>query len=190
MPCSKPLPILLLATLTAGCAGASMIHTSYYESAYTPGHVQLAAIGDVLAVIRDNPFPADRDNAGVVAAMQARNIGPKMHFTQVERPDDRYGYKVVLDFGGSGGGYGYGYGGICRAEPTPPTSRPPMDRIWVTGAFCVGDTLLTEAYGSVGEASGPTDPRFRNLVSDVLVALTPPYDPKRGDDDRCRGFGC
>lgn len=187
MPRSKPFPILVLATFTAGCTGASTIHTSYYESGYTPGHVQLAAAsGDVLAVIRDNPFPADRDNAGVVAAMQARNIGPKMHFSQVERPDDRYGYKVVLDFGGRG----YGSGGICRADPTPPASHPPAGRIWVTGAFCVGDTLLTDAYGSVGEASGPTDPRFQNLVSDVLVALTPPYDPKHRNDDDCRGPGC
>jgi len=186
MPRSKPFPIFVLAVLTAGCAGASVVHSSYYNSGYTPGHVQLAANGDVLAVIRDNPFPADRDNAGVVAAMQERNIGPKMHFSQTERPDDRYGYKVVLDFGGNS----YGYGGICRAEPTLPASNPPTGRIWVTGAFCVGDTLLTEANGSIGEASGPTDPRFQNLVSDVLVALTPPYDPNRRNNDHCRGPGC
>jgi hypothetical protein len=184
---AKPFPILVLAALTAGCTGASIVNWTYYESAYTPSHVQLAAAsGDVLAVVRDNPFPEDGDNAGVVADMQGRNIGPRMHFSQTPRSEDLYGYKVVLDFGGSG----YGYGGICRAAPTPPASRPPTGRIWVTGAFCVGDTLLTEAYGSVGEASGPADPRFQNLVSDVLVALTPPYDPKRRNDDGCRGPGC
>ena len=110
-------------SLTA-CAGTSIIHHSYYNSAYTPDHVQLAAAsGTAIAVIRNDPFPADRDNAGVVAAMQGRNFGPRMYFSQTPRPDDIYGYKVIMNFGGSSGYTGYsGFDAACNAPPTPPVT--------------------------------------------------------------------
>jgi hypothetical protein len=162
-----------------GCADTSIVHYSYYNSAYTPGHVDLAAAsGQSLAVIRNNPFPEDADNRGVVAAMQARNFGPKMYFAQVERPDDRYGYKVILDFGGARGGYDQ-----CKTAPAPPAKTPTNGPISVLATFCVGDTLLTDALGSIGSASGPDDPRFQHLIGDIMVALTPPYLPDR--DRRC-----
>lgn len=179
-----PSPIAAALALCA-CADTSTIHSSYYNSGYTPGHVQLAAAsGPALAVIRNDPFPTDRNNEGVLAAMQARNFGPRMYFTQTPRPDDKYGYKVVMNFGPSI--YGSSYS--CAYEATPPSSTPPSGPITVSAAFCVGNTLLTDASGSIGEATGPTDPRFHRLIGDIMVALTPPYDPRRGDD--CRGPGC
>lgn len=199
--------VLLLASLLAlgACSDISTIHTSYYNSGYSPSHVQLAAAsGPSLAVIRDDPFPTDRNNEGVLAAMQGRNFGPRMYFTQTPRPDDKYGYKVVMNFGpapptyeGSApqayGGYAPstygGYNAACRYGPTPPASRPPTGPITVSAAFCVGDILLTDASGSIGEATGPDDPRFRRLIGDVMVALTPPYEPSRGGHD-CIGPGC
>ena len=159
----------------AGCADASIVHYSYYNSAYSPGQVDLAAAsGQSLAVIRNNPFPEDSDNRGVVAAMQARNLGPKMYFAQVERPDDKYGYKVILDFGGERGGYDQ-----CTATPSPAAAKRTDGPISVLGTFCVGNVLLTDALGSIGGATGPDDPRFQRLVGDIMVALTPPYIPDR-----------
>lgn len=172
------LSVSLLAGLTlSGCAGSSVISHSYYNSAYSPDQVQLAAArGTALAVIRNNPFPADRDNAGVVAAMQRRNLGPRLSFSQTPRPDDKYGYKVILDFRPPGPDTGY----QCLAGPSPAASAPPSGRIDVTGTFCVGDRLLTDAAGSVDGATGPDDPRFQRLIGDIMVALTPVYDPSRG----------
>lgn len=166
----------LLAAALAGCADTSTVHYSYYNSAYTPGHVDLAAAsGQSLAVIRNNPFPEDSDNRGVVAAMQARNLGPKMYFAQVQRPDDRYGYKVILDFGGErGGGYDQ-----CAAAPSPAARARQNGEISVLATFCVGNVLLTDALGSVSAATGPDDPRFQRLIGDMMVALTPPYYPDR-----------
>jgi hypothetical protein len=172
--------LALAAAALGGCAGTSIVHSSYYNSAYTPSHVTLAAAsGPSLAVIRSNPFPADRDNAGVLAAMQGRNFGPKMFFTQTPRPDDRYGYKVVLDFGSGSARYA----SQCTAPPTPPAAAAAAGPIAVTASFCVGEVLLTDASGSIGGARGPDDPVFRRLIGDLLVALTPPYDPNRRGDD-------
>jgi hypothetical protein len=172
------LAVLLLAgTTLSGCAGASIISHSYYNSAYSPDQVQLAAAsGSALAVIRNSPFPADRGNAGVLAAMQGRNLGPRIYFSQTPRPDDIYGYKVILDFGPSGPSSAY----QCRGEPTPPVALPPSGPVDVTATFCVGDRLLTDAAGTIGGADGPTDPRFQRLIGDIMVALTPLYDPSRG----------
>jgi hypothetical protein len=98
-----------------------------------------------------------------------------MYFAQVPRPDDLYGYKVILDFGGQRGSY-YDQ---CAQPPTPAAFKPPEGRISVLGTFCVGNVLLTDALGSIGGASGPDDPRFQQLIGDVMVALTPPYNPER-----------
>jgi hypothetical protein len=138
-----------------------------------------AASGPSLAIIRNNPFPEDRDNRGVVAAMQARNYGPRMYFDQVRRPEDRYGYKVILDFAGERPGYVM----QCAAAPAPPAATPTNGRISVLASFCVGDLLLTDALGSISGATGPDDPRFQRLISDVMVALTLPYEPLRGGSD-------
>ena len=174
--------IVLTAPLCIGlaaCTGSSIVHHSYYDSAYTPSHVDLAAAsGPALAVIRNDPFPGDRDNAGVLAAMQGRNFGQKIFFTQTPRADDKYGYKVVMHFGGEP----FYYGQQCMAGPTPPATAAPGP-IAVTAVFCVGDRLLTDATGSIDGATGPDDPRFQRLIGDMLVALTPPRDPNRRGDD-------
>lgn len=175
------------AVLALSACNGSIVYWNYYASAYYPGQVLLAAANNpALAVIRGNPFANDADNAGVLAAMQGRNFGPKIYFGQTPRPDDKYGYKVVLDFGAAG----YAYASACEAGPAPPSPRPPGERIDVSGAFCVGNVLLTDASGSVGGATGPDDPRFRRLIGDIMVALTPPYDPSRGGDHDCGGPEC
>jgi hypothetical protein len=190
--------ILALSAALCGCTDSSIVHHNYYNSAYEPGHVMLAAAnGPSLAVIRNDPFPQDRNGEGVLAAMQGRNLGPRMYFSQTPRPDDKYGYKVILDFAGRGGDAGYGssgYGGIaltygasyqCQASPAPasaapPAAAPPSGDIVVSAAFCVGNLLLTDASASISGASGPDDPRFKRLIGDVMVALTPPYIPNGG----------
>ena len=183
--------IVALGAALCGCAG-TLVSSDYYNSAYSPGQITLAAAsGPSLAVIRNNPFPEDRNNEGVLAAMQGRNLGPRMYFTQTPRPDDKYGYKVILSFNGvssagessyspSSGYSPFGYSAQCQARPTPPSRGRTTDYISVTGAFCVGDLLLTDASASVGSATGPDDPRFQRLIGDMMVALTPPYIPHGG----------
>jgi hypothetical protein len=168
-------PVLALAFVCDAC-GSPTVYTSYYASLYEPAQVRFAAsVGLALAVIRDNPFPFDTDNQGVLAAMQGQTFGAKLFFSQTPRSDDRYGYKVVLNFGESL----YGTAGQCQVPPTPPARTAPTGRITASAAFCVGDALLSDAYGAVHDVAGPDDPKFRRLIGDLLVALTPPYNPNR-----------
>lgn len=182
--------VLLLgpALALSACANPypSIVYHNYYSSGYSPSHVELAAAsGPALAVIRNDPFPTDRNNEGVVAAMQGRNYGPKIYFTQTPRPDDKYGYKVVMNFGAEEAGSTYapisnGAYNICQTESTGSSVVPATGDVMVSAAFCVGDRLLTDATASIGGASGPDDPRFQRFIGDVMVALTPIYIPHGG----------
>ena len=159
----------------AACAGPT-IYNSYYASLYEPAQVRFAAaVGPTLAVIRDNPFLSDAGNERVLAAMPGQTFAARMVFSQTPRADDRYGYKVVLNFGSSL----YGTRDACQAGPTPPARTPPPGRITASAAFCIGDALLSDAQGSVQGATGPDDPNFRRLIGDLLIALTPAYNPNR-----------
>ena len=168
--------LAIAAAAAATACGGPTVYTSYYASLYEPAQVRFAAsVGPTLAVIRDNPFPSDSGNERVLAAMQGQTFAAKLAFTQTARADDRYGYKVVLNFGPSL----YGSEAVCSVPPTPPARTPPTGRIAATAAFCVGDRLMSDSQGAVDGASGPDDPDFRRLVSDLLVALTPSYNPNR-----------
>jgi hypothetical protein len=172
---ASPLAIVPVVVAAGACAGPT-VHNSYYASLYEPAQVRFAAsVGPTLAVIRDNPFPNDTGNERVLAAMQGQTFAAKLVFSQTARPDDRYGYKVMLNFGPSL----YGTEGACQLPPTPPARTPPTGRIAASAAFCVGDHLLSDAQGAVQAASGPDDPDFRRLIGDLLVALTPAYNPNR-----------
>lgn len=168
-----------------GCADTVRVYKQHYASPYEPGQVRLAATRETLAVIRNNPFPGRQD--AVLAAMQGQNLGPKLRYTQTPWPDDPYGYKVVLTFT-------EGLAIVsepCKPAPEPVAPRPPAQgprRIDVAAAFCIGETLLSETAGRVDNVTGPDDPKFRRLVSGVLVDLFPTYDPKRLGD--CRGPFC
>jgi hypothetical protein len=170
------LGVLPAAALAAGACAGPTVYSSYYASLYEPAQVRFAAaVGPTLAVIRENPFPSDADNQGVLAAMQGQTFAARLFFSQTPRADDRYGYKVVLNFGSSL----YGTSGQCELQPTPPARTPPAGRITASAAFCIGDALLSDAHGSVHGAAGPDDPDFRRLIGDLLVALTPAYNPNR-----------
>ena len=172
------------ALVLAGCTGVSTVTNFYYNSAYTPAHVTLAAANNpAQAVIRGNPFANDVDNQGVIAAMQGQNWGPKIFFTPTARSDDIYGYKMVLAFNGIGPN-----NDLCRAPSAPPKPSG-TDRIDASIAFCVGEVLLTDASGHITGVAGPGDPKFKRLVSDLMLTVTPPYDPNRRGDDGV-GLGC
>jgi hypothetical protein len=168
----------------AGCADTPTVYGLYRNTPYYPAAVAFAAgAGDTLAVIRNNPFPTDRDNSGVLAAMQGQNLGPRLHYTQTPRPNDTYGYRVVVAFGTPS----TGVRDLCRNSEAA-FGTAPDGRMAATAAFCLGRSMLTEV-SAIGPGAGqPDDPRFKQLMSDMLVALFPIDNPDRGGN--CIGASC
>ncbi|MBI3708544.1 MAG: hypothetical protein HY246_12845 [Proteobacteria bacterium] len=153
----------------AACADEPAVYNFYSTSTYDPTYVADAAgRGDTLAVIRHNPFAADRDNSGVLAAMQGQNAGPPLHYTQMQQPSGMSGYQVVVAFGTPP----IGRRNMCRDHDAP-FGPSPAGRLAATAAFCFGRNMLTEASATGAASDRPEDPRFKRLMNQLLVALFP-----------------
>jgi hypothetical protein len=175
---------LACAAALAGC-GSPQVYGTYYNSGYTSSHPALAAAdGEALAIIRANPFPDDRDNAKILAAMQARNPGPKVFFRQTQRVEARYDYKVIVTFASSGAGVSNPCVDTAALPPAPRSAR-----VDLRADFCVGSSFLSEARGSVEGVERADDPRLNRMIGDVLAQLLTDRDPNM-DNDVCRIPGC
>lgn len=172
---------LACAAALAAC-GTPQVYGVYYSSGYSPSHPQLAAAsGEATAIIRANPFPEDRDNAIILAAMQGRNPGYKVYFRQDPRPDATYDYKVILTFGSEGVGV---VNPCLDTAPLPPAPR--TGQVDMRADFCVGSSFLSEARGSASDIQRADDSRLDRLVGDVLTDLmTDRYMDRR--EHRCNG---
>lgn len=159
---------------TSACGGNMvLISEPVYQQLYTVEDFQLAALnGEIMTRVFGNPFAVPRDSfAGLVTGMmKGANLGREVIFT------------------GTPAGRGSGYYHVALAfNPTPRTTAdeicagPPADPpvtgpVTLLAAFCRSDGLKSTADGSAGNLSGPEDPRFRELVRGVTLALFPAYD--------------
>jgi hypothetical protein len=176
--------VLASSLVLAGCGGPQ-VYGMYYNSGYTPDHPMLAASdGPALAIIRANPFPDDRDNEKVLAAMQARNPGPKVFFRQTSRVEARYDYRVIMTFASSG----VGVTNPCLdTQPLPAAGRAP--RTELRADFCIGNSWLSESRGTVEGVERADDPRLNRLIGDMIAMLMIDRDPN-DNNDVCRIPGC
>jgi hypothetical protein len=178
-------PLVLASSLVLAGCGGPQVYGMYYNSGYAPSHPMLAASdGEALAIIRANPFPDDRDNAKVLAAMQARNPGPKVFFRQTSRVEARYDYKVIMTFASSG----VGVTNPCLdTQPLPAAAR--AERTDLRADFCIGNSWLSETRGSVQGVERADDPRLNRLIGDMIAQLMTDRDPN-DNNDVCRIPGC
>jgi hypothetical protein len=156
-----------LASVLAACAGSGVVYDFQASTQYSRGHVVAASESETLVVVRNSPFTTDTNHAGVVAAMQGRHLGPELRLTTERRGSDPERYKLVVHFG-------TGTGNPC-AETTSGGAPAALDRLNI--AFCARDFTLTRVSGNPAGASGPSDPRFRTLVGQMMMELMPTEDP-------------
>lgn len=169
--------VALVLTLT-GCGGPVISRIdapvpNRFE-AYFSG---MAAGQDLFVTVRGTPFGgSERDFASKVAGMivtPAWLPKPERIVTLAES-DPPPPFRVVLLFGTP---YTVSGREACRHERTAPvvyTALPPGSTITVQGAVCLEDSFITEAEGWVSNVSGPDDPRFRALISQLSDSLMPP----------------
>lgn len=180
------LPLAALASPLAACTSGDITYGGYYDSLYRPGEVALAAYqGEVPVRVLGKAFAVEdsRFRAAVIAAMQEKNSGPKLHFTEAEPPERKYDYRVTVAFGAAG----LGYNDLClEALPAPPAAA---EGVQARAAFCIGTRLISEISGRLLAASGPDDPRFQRLIGQMVLELFPPYDPHHQDRDNAFEVG-
>lgn len=180
------LPLAALLSPLAACTSGDITYGAYYDSLYRPGEVALAAYqGEVPVRVLGNAFAVEEGHfrEAVIAAMQEKNAGPKLHFTEAEPPERIYDYRVTVAFGAAG----LGYNDLCRAALAPPPAA--ADGVRARAAFCIGTRLISEISGRLLAANGPDDPRFQRLIGQMMLELFPPYDPNHQDRDNAFEVG-
>jgi hypothetical protein len=165
----------------AGC-NDGLIRTGAmeYASLYDPYLIRYATrTGEILAVVRGNPFGQGAVDAQAIAgAFYMPGWVGTVRVTTHPRSETPSNYKIVLLFGPHA--RGPGNDDTCAApesEPVENASGP----IRLQATFCVGSRWVSTLVAAGPAAAGVDDPAFRNLLSQVSYDLFPPYNFKRGN---------
>ena len=150
------------------------------EQSYAPFleiHLRyLASIGAVQTTVLANPFPADTDDEAIRRALIDTRVIRHLHYTAARPANDLYGYRVVVAFGT----WPVGGDSYCRNTALAP--RPvSTETTEMHAVLCLGPRPLSEAAARTRRVSGPDDPRFARLASDLLTGLT--LATMRGTDE-------
>jgi hypothetical protein len=169
--------ILGLCLLTA-CAGQTKIYNTEVHLGYNPAQFGYAAgRRDLTTVIRGNPFDLEQkafESTFVDQLNRTSNLVQPTHFTTTPGETARPDYRAVFVF---------------DAGPAPATfycSQPmrvpvvkPKDKVRLVAAFCRNQGVMTTVTGEVAGLSDIDDPRFFELINQMVTLLFPPIDPTR-----------
>lgn len=176
MPSLKRLAAVPLLALAACDEGPATV-TPYMHAAGSFDFLTAATRngGPLYLEIDGDPFGRGDDLEGVVTeamepALQARVLRLTTDLDAAEDP----GFRMVLVFNPAGGE-------LLAFCAEPPEGGPPSDpqRVTLRAGFCRDDDLLAAVDGWVEEAEGPDDPRFRQLLQQVVRDL---FVRRRRDD--------
>ncbi|PKU25538.1 hypothetical protein [Telmatospirillum siberiense] len=130
---------------------------------------------DLRLSVRGNPFTVSDDtlSKAVEAASQVQVLRPRTHPTLTPDSSARRGYELAFLFSPAPTQSG---DDLCkgRIEDSAPGAVAPT--VHVLGVFCVSGSAQTEVRG-LAEATGPADPRLKNLVAQMIVQLFRPDLP-------------
>lgn len=156
--------------MLAGCAGPSVVQTSDDPQAMISSYYDYGAGGrDLRLEVRGDPFvgPARSFVQRVEAEANLQSLRQPTHVTATPGPTAMGNFSVVLAFSQAGwvDGELLCHGGGRQVDQG--------GRVRLVAAFCVSGRALTVAEGEVA-AEGPEDPRFAELIRQVMLALFRP----------------
>jgi hypothetical protein len=167
--------VLVGPRMLAGCAGQSTIYNSMISSAYRPYLYDYGAgRRDLTTVVVGNPFDLDQQQMEdrLLAKFNARpTLLQPTHFTTTPGPSARPEFKAVLLFNRAI----VLPNEVCRApDRVPVADLGPKMRL--TATFCRGGFLST-VTGELENVTDIDDPRFDQLIAQIVPLLFPPIDP-------------
>jgi hypothetical protein len=159
----------------SACAGTIIVQEPVYEQIFTDGDTEFAMQnGEILTRVYGSPFsPGNKGiERSVTRLMKGANLGPKVDFTPKPSGEGSEPYHVVMVFNAPR----YVLAESICTDGASVGSTPAGGSLTLLSGFCIGDTLLSTASGSVSGVSSPNDPKFRLLVREVTLSLFPAYD--------------
>ena len=183
MICRSLLILLILTGAGSACSSSATVlsPTSYY-GAYTPTVLSYSATsGGILVEVVGNPFDAPKADLerSITGAMTGSHFGPHVDFVTTPPEGFRSPYRIVMVFDSN-----QGYTQIKLCGQTGSIAPEPGESVRVHTALCAADKPLTGVSGRVRDVTGPDDPKFRRLISQITTNLLPPSSPDRRDNDR------
>jgi hypothetical protein len=167
-------------TALAGCASQSTIYNSMISSAYRPYlYGYGAGRRDLTTVVVGNPFDLDQKQMEerLLAKFNARpTLLQPTHFTTTPGPSARPEFKAVLLFNRAI----VLPNQVCRAPDQVPVAEL-GSTMRLTATFCRGAYLST-VTGELENVTDIDDPRFDQLIGQIVPLLFPPTDPTREEE--------
>ena len=175
------LVLLILAGAGSACSSSGVVlsPTSYY-GAYTPKVLNYSATsGGILVEVVGNPFDAPKADLerSITSAMTGSHFGPHVDFVTTPPEGFRSPYRVVIVFDST---QNYTPYKLCsQTESIQPAAS---DTVRAQAALCADRKPLTGVSGRVADVTGPDDPKFGRMISQLTTNLLPPNNPDRRGD--------
>jgi hypothetical protein len=136
--------------------------------------------GAIVTEIAGNPFAGSSQDFGrtVRSYMHNQISGAPAEFVSEHGDKTVRPHKVVVAFNAPPNNDGHD---ICETGGKTPSSNT-GGSLRMAIALCIGDSLKSDAYGSVSGVAGAGDARFKELVQGVTRAMIPAQDGEDAGD--------
>ena len=169
---------LLTATAVVALAACTVAVTvtghKNISSNYLPEELYVVATGDneLRTVIIGDPFdmPKVAFETAVLATIEGRNFGPRLNLSTDPKQEDARQRHVVLAFNLANRGNA---NSLCAGSANATKVQQAGARLTVTGVYCAGDLYLTQAMARADHITGIDSEQFRNLMTQLAIALFP-----------------
>lgn len=187
----KPLKPALLATMAAvalaACAGGVTVSRDDVATSYQPEELYVVGTGEneLRTVVVGDPFnmPKDAFQAAVLTSLDGRHFGPRLNLSTDPKHEDARKRSVVLAFNPTNMSQTDELcsGGSLDTAKVAATGGS----LTVTAVYCAGGHYLTQATASSDGVPGSDTAQFRELMTQLAIALFPPQNPHSRQDEPC-----
>ncbi len=170
----------LLLIGAGGCSNGVVVHSDIAHAIDVQSQLAYATAGHQMKTrILGNPFdvPEDTFVTVVTTTMRGANPGVPVTFSTDPTANTRKPYHVVVQFNPP---VSLGGEELCGGA-SQSSDGSSSGNFRVVTAFCYGDEVLSEAQAEAANVAGPSDPRFRFMIQQVILFLFPPDEPDRLD---------
>jgi hypothetical protein len=169
-------------TLVAACAGQSIVYNNMISAAYRPYlYGYGAGRRDLTTIIVGHPFDIDQDqlDTKLVAMLnESPTFLQPTNFTTTPGQSARPEFKAVILFNRAI----VLPNQVCRSPEQVPVAELGTT-LRLSATFCQYGGYLSTVTGELKDVTGVDDPRFHQLIRQMVPLLFPPIDPTRDDHD-------
>ncbi len=169
--------ISLLAALSGGCSTVRIVDLGGGQNYYDGAFEFATKDGKINTHVVGSPFSAAAGNFKntVTSMMYGSTFGRNVKFVSSPPNTEKYRFHVVVTFNVT---RSINMADLCE-NPTRLKSDPTRKTTSMEAIFCQGGYPLSYASGYVSGLTGPSDPRFAQLVREVTLSMIPRYDDTR-----------